>query len=226
MARREKIRTVTREEIKALARRQMAEQGTAALSLAAIARAMELTPPALYRYYGSRDELITALIVDAYGELAAALAAAVAAVPEGRYGARLLAGLRAYRAWALAAPGDFQLIFGNPIPGYVAPAEVTLPAARRSLAVLLGVLQAAHAAGALREPPPGAPAMALPAVPGSPERLAPAVLAHGLSGWARVHGLAMLELFDHIQPIVPDTTAWFEREARAIVHEAGLDPDG
>lgn len=227
MARREKLHTVTREEIKALARRQMAEGGTASLSLAGIARAMELTPPALYRYYASRDELITALIVDAYEALAQAVGAGAAAVPAGRHGARLLAGLRAYRAWALASPGDFQLIFGNPIPGYIAPAEVTTPAARKALALLLGALQAAHAAGELREPPPdGAPAMALPAIPGQLSDVAPAVLAYGVSGWARVHGLVMLELFNHIQPIVADTAALFEREARALVREAGLDPDG
>jgi AcrR family transcriptional regulator len=226
MARREKIRTVTRDEIKALARRQMAESGTSSLSLAGIARAMELTPPALYRYYASRDELITALIVDAYDEMARAIEAGVAAVPAERHGSRLLAGLRGYRAWALANPGDFQLIFGNPIPGYVAPAEVTMPAARRGLAVLLGALQAAHTAGELRELPPDAqPAMALPAIPGQLSAVAPAVLAYGISGWARVHGLVMLELFNHIQPIVADTAALFEREARSLVRETGLDPD-
>ena len=36
----------------------------------------------------------------------------------------------ALRAWALARPHEFQLIYGTPIPGYVAPPE-TVPLAER-----------------------------------------------------------------------------------------------
>src|SRR5215211_2916846 len=104
--RRERLRDAAYAEIKSIARRQMAEQGAAALSLRAIAAAMGVTPPALYRYYKSRDELVTALIVDAYNDMADALEAAAAAHPAADYAGRFLAVALAYRAWAIAHPAD------------------------------------------------------------------------------------------------------------------------
>src|SRR5689334_18627833 len=116
--RRERFRDNVREQICEVARKQMADSGTAAVSLRAIARELKLTAPALYRYFASRDELITALILDAFNSLADTLAAtAQAAAPDNPWN-QMTAVLIAYRAWALAHPTDFQLIYGNPIPGY------------------------------------------------------------------------------------------------------------
>ena len=58
------------ERIKSLALTQLAETGAGSLSLRAIARELNLVSSAIYRYYASRDDLLTALIVDAYGDLA------------------------------------------------------------------------------------------------------------------------------------------------------------
>ena len=85
MPRRERVRQATVEEIKAVARAQMAAEGTAGVTLRAIAREMGMTAPALYRYFGSRDDLVTALVTDAYDALADAMEAAVAAVADGRH---------------------------------------------------------------------------------------------------------------------------------------------
>src|SRR3954454_14022131 len=98
--RRERLQEATREEIKAVARKQMAERGAAALSLRAIAGEMGLTAPALYRYFGSRDDLITALIIDAFDALGATLAAMRAAQPPHDYAGQFVAMLAAYRTWA------------------------------------------------------------------------------------------------------------------------------
>ena len=49
----------------------MREQGTTDVRFTDIARVMGMTPPALYRYYADRDELLTDLIADAYSELGA-----------------------------------------------------------------------------------------------------------------------------------------------------------
>ena len=151
--RRERRRQFTIEEILATARRQMAAEGAAALSLRGIARAMDLTAPALYRYFKSRDDLVTALVIAAYNSLADALQAAPDACPGGDDTARLFAGCVAYRAWALAHPEDYALIFGTPLAGYHAPMEQTLPAAKRSMDILVGLLQAAQAAGRLTPDP-------------------------------------------------------------------------
>ena len=118
MSRRDRMRDLTIAEIKATARQQMAESGTAGVSLSAIARAMELSAPALYRYFASRDDLVTALIVDAFNDLADDDPGGRSRLWRPAYADRLLACL-AYREWAIAHPVDFQLIYGNPIPGYV-----------------------------------------------------------------------------------------------------------
>ena len=125
----ERIDMITR--IKAVAQQQMAEHGTAGLSLRGIAREMGITAPAIYNYFPRLDDLITALIVDAFTALADAIEAAESAVESEACGPKILASCLAYREWAIAHPVDFQLIYGNPIPGYVAPAEMTVPLARR-----------------------------------------------------------------------------------------------
>ena len=110
--------------IRAAARRQIAEVGGGALSMRAIAREVGLVSSAVYRYFPTREALLTAMIVESYGNLASALPAT-----EGLAGAEAWRTLgRGLRAWARSVPHEFQLIYGTPIPGYVAPPE-TVPAA-------------------------------------------------------------------------------------------------
>jgi AcrR family transcriptional regulator len=226
--RRERVRQATVEEIKAVARAQMAAEGTAAVSLRAIAREMGMTAPALYRYFDSREALVTALVVDAYDDLADAMEAAVEAVPAGRHRDRVRAAFAAFRAWALGHPTEYALIFGSPIPGYVAP-EATRPAGQRYTGLLVRLLVEAHAAGALD--PAGIDLRMPPElgrqIEASRERLGagglPApVLAFGLGTWARLHGLVTLEVFGHLAPAVGDGGPLFEQELDAIVAQSGL----
>lgn len=122
-------RAETTARIKELALAQLAESGASSLSLRAVARALDLVSSAIYRYYASRDELITALIVDAYDDLAAAVEVAV---EHPRRGARrrFVDGCAAMRTWARAEPHRWALIYGSAIPGYTAPADTVAPAAR------------------------------------------------------------------------------------------------
>ncbi|GDY42209.1 hypothetical protein SANT12839_030910 [Streptomyces antimycoticus] len=121
-ARRERYRKQTREEAKAVALAQLSESGTAGISVNAIAKAMGMTGPALYRYFASRDELLTELITDTYRDLAETLARAVAdATPADRFRALALA----LRDWAKRQPDRYLLIYGTPVPGYHAPPETT-----------------------------------------------------------------------------------------------------
>ncbi len=130
-SRRERLHEATREEIKMIARQQMAAQGPASISMRGIAAQMGMSAPFLYHYYQSRDELVTALIVDAYTLLAESLEQADASHSSQDLADRALAILLAHRKWAVTHPIDYALIFGNPIPGYRAPEQVTIPAARR-----------------------------------------------------------------------------------------------
>lgn len=116
------------ERIKELALRQLAAEGAGALSLRAIARELNLVSSAIYRYYACRDDLITALILDAYDDLADTLESAADSRrgPRGRWSDTGLA----LRDWAISQPQRFALIYGSAIPGYAAPADTIEPAAR------------------------------------------------------------------------------------------------
>jgi AcrR family transcriptional regulator len=227
-SRRERVHQATVEEIKTVARAQMAAEGTAGVTLRAIAREMGMTAPALYRYFGSRDDLVTALVTDAYDALADAMEAAVAAVAAGRHSDRVRAAFGAFRAWGLGHPTEFALIFGSPIPGYVAP-EATRPAGTRYTSLLARVLAEAHEAGALD---PAAIDVRVPAElsrqledlrrRGGFAGMPVPVVAFGLSAWTRLHGLVTLEVFGHLAPAVGDGTALFEQELDAIVRQSGL----
>ncbi len=228
MTRRERLRQNTIAEIKAHARRQMTENGTAAVSLSAIARAMEISAPALYRYYASRDELVTALIVDAFDDLAATLEAVSASLPEHEYGQRLYRVVLAYRQWAVEHPIDFELIYGNPIPGYHAPEQITTPPARRGFTAILRILAAAHQAGQLRPPPEY---LALPAEIGftlaplendDSHQLPALVIYIGMAGWYHIHGLIMLEIFHHSSHLVNDPALFYRHELAMLLRSVGL----
>lgn len=125
---RQLAREATLARIRALAMEQLAEGGADTLSLRAIARQLDIVSSAIYRYYASRDDLITALIVESYDDLADTLDA----VGLHRRNPRLcwLDRAHALRSWARAAPHRFALIYGSAIPGYRAPTDTVAPAGR------------------------------------------------------------------------------------------------
>jgi AcrR family transcriptional regulator len=146
---RERARAELTREIKDEARRQLAGVGADGLSLRAVARELGMVSSALYRYFPSRDDLLTALIVDAYEALATAAESADRPGEEPRR--RLRAVCTAVRAWARANPHEYALIYGSPVPGYSAP-RITVESAARIPLALLQIVRAGWAAGAL--PPP------------------------------------------------------------------------
>jgi AcrR family transcriptional regulator len=208
--------------IKSAARHQMAEHGTAGLSLRGIARELGITAPAIYNYFAQLDDLITALISDAFTELADAMEAAEAAAASERPYDKIMALCLAYREWAMAHPTFFQLLYGNPIPGYHAPEELTLPLARRPFLGLFRWFIRSYQAGELTIP---AEYQAVP--PAMSEGIArwkrlsgiempDALLALLMSGWSRIHGAVLLELFGHLQPLVGDGRTFYQYELEAF----------
>jgi AcrR family transcriptional regulator len=126
---RQLAREETLRRIKALALGQLAEGGAGDLSLRAIARELNLVSSAIYRYFGSRDELITALIIDAFNDLAEVLERSGGRdrrTPVRRWQDVCFA----FRDWAREQPHRFGLIYGSSIPGYHAPRETVEPAVR------------------------------------------------------------------------------------------------
>jgi AcrR family transcriptional regulator len=228
-SRREKILDIAREEIKETARQLMTDKGKAGLSIRAVARKMDMTAPALYHYYVNLNDLITALIKVAFTQLADKLEAGAAADKTVKTSAeRLSAVANANRQWALAHPIDFQLIYGNPIPGHDQPTDVTFPPARRSFLVTAEIFAAAIESGEINLPVSynNLP----PTIEQSLQELAQ-VEGHALplpalylaaAGWAKLHGHVMLQLFNLIQPVIADTDAFFEYETAQFLQQAGL----
>src|SRR6266567_9191488 len=138
-AARERTRAEITREILAAARRHLATDGASGLSLRASARELGVSSSAVYGYVASRDELLTRLIVTAYDALGSAAEIQEAAVDREDLAGRWAAACGAVRGWALANPNEYALIYGTPVPGYVAPVATIAPAARVS-SVLLGIL--------------------------------------------------------------------------------------
>src|SRR6185437_14320469 len=119
---------------------QLAQGGPAAVSISAIGKQLGLSGPALYRYFASRDELLTELVIDAYDDLAESLAEAADQAAGQDPRGRLEATARAYRAWALAQPHRYRLLYGPPLPGYDAHAQRIVEVAWPAMKVLLAII--------------------------------------------------------------------------------------
>lgn len=200
---RERARAELTREIKAEARRQLAVSGADGLSLRAVSRALGMASSALYRYFASRDDLLTALIIDAYDALGAevenAVAAAAPASAPGGARERWRLACRAVRAWARENPHEYALLYGSPVPGYRAPEE-TIPPAARVPEALISIVRDAAAAGLMTAPGPGelpealrAQAEVARAAIGSD--VPPGLLARGVIAWTQLFGMVSFELF-------------------------------
>ncbi|MFG2024793.1 TetR/AcrR family transcriptional regulator [Streptomyces sp. NPDC048825] len=211
---RERYRTQVREEVKERAWEQIATAGASALSLNAIAKRMGMSGPALYRYFGSRDELITELIRDAYRSQATAFRAA------GEEGADLAGLAHTLRRWALEDPQRYFLIYGTPVPGYHAPDDVTALASE----IMSTLLDACAAASADSEDSAGTGTATAFGDHLEHHRqwarghsAPPAALHRALSFWTRLHGVLSLELAGHFTGMGFDPSLLFTAELDGLL---------
>lgn len=233
---RERARHEITVAIKDEARRQLAEQGAAKLSLRAVARSLGMASSALYRYFPSRDELLTALIIDAYDAVGGAAERALAAAGPPSAAAPLVrwrAVCRAVRGWALEHPHEYALIYGSPVPGYSAPQITTDHAARVGLALIQVVLDArpGDAPGALAAPAPApGPDAPSPAVAEDMEELAARLgvplpvpqLAVLVASWAQLFGLVTFEVFGQFNRVVDAREEFFDQAVDRLADGLGL----
>jgi AcrR family transcriptional regulator len=184
---------------------------------------------AVYRYVKSRDDLLTLLVVDGYNDLADAVEAAVSEVAADQHRDRFLAFGRAIRGWALAEPATYSLLYGAPVPGYDAPAELTTGPGTRVVQVLLDLAVAASAAGALAGPSDGlamTPGLAA-GMEGVRDQfgvtLPDDVLLRGVRVWASLFGCVSFEVFGQYGPDrLGDPEALFEHHLAALATELGV----
>jgi AcrR family transcriptional regulator len=198
--RRTRLRAWTRDEIKAAALRQLAADGVDGLSLNAIAKELGMTGPALYRYVSSRDELLADLVVDAWEDLADALERAAEENAGASAAKRLGAIGLAYRAWGTAQPHRYRLAIQTRLGSGELVPERVIPAAQRSMAVILDAIEALPGA---RKPTRELPADLRAELTAWTQRvggqqLPPGVLLRGVTFWSRLHGVVSLELDGHL----------------------------
>jgi AcrR family transcriptional regulator len=224
--RREERRAQTVREIKTLAMEQVRDGGPDAVSLSGIVREMAMSPAAVYRYFENRDALLADLVVDAYVDFAdflETLASSGSTADE-----TLDAVLDGARTWALAHPNAYRLIFQTSIGSgqHLAP-ERTVPAATRSMAVVVAALAAADAgppqepatSGATAEQPPTDALDDMIAAWGERSGLtgpSPLVLRLALTSWTRLHGIISLELGGHLAAVGVDPGALYAAEVVGV----------
>ena len=216
---RERYRAQVRGEVKQAALRQLAESGPGGVSVSAIGKQLGVSGPALYRYFASRDELLTELVIDAYHDLAAALSAAASAganqAPSPEPRARFEAIARAYRSWAVAQPHRYRLLFGPPLPGYDAHEQQLVEAAQAAMNQLLGILRELGDRPAASPPQPLAAqlsAWAQARVPG----IDPATALRAVLVWSRLHGLVSLEIAGNFASMGVDPDQVFEAQLATL----------
>ena len=205
---------------------QLAEIGPAALSVRAVARDLDMASSAVYRYFPSRDALLTALLIEAYDDLGAAVERADSAVADrADVHARWRALCHSVHGWARAQPHRYALLYGSPVPGYAAPDD-TVTSATRVTSALLAVLAEAQAQGRH-------PAAALPLTPAEVAALAPVRSLgdtlldedwsiRGLVAWAALFGNISLELFGHMYRGILDYDAHFAQLVDQLGADLGL----
>lgn len=194
--RRERLRRELIADVIETARRHLADGGPAAVSWRGIAREVGVNPATLYTYFDGLDELFTAVILDSFTRLAHAVADASRAAAELDPLERLMACAHAYRAWAIAHPAEFNLVFTDRIPGYEAPpGGPTVAIQDEIFGPFVAALDALDGRAGddhdVRR--------------GDDERVAL---------WATMHGFVILEINHHL-PFVDDRDRVFDRALRA-----------
>ena len=218
-------------DIMRIARRELREEGPQSVSLRAVARELGMVSSGIYRYVESRDELITRLIVETFTALGDAALEAHGTVDARDFEGRWDAIGCALRRWALEHPRDFALVYGTPLPDYVAPADRTITAGTRVPLLLLRVVDDAYSAGRVVQLPSELVDEGEAAVGAwvtgddffDDLSIPSPVVARALSAWTLLLGAVTGEVFGHNGP-VPDPDALFAcqlRTARGLVLTSG-----
>ncbi|MEV0623322.1 TetR/AcrR family transcriptional regulator [Nonomuraea sp. NPDC050404] len=221
---RERVRAELTKEITDIARRQLATEGAGGLSLRAVAREMGMVSSAIYRYFPSRDDLLTTLIIDSYNALGEAVERADAAAPQEDHTARWLAACHAVRDWAVAHPHEYALVYGSPVPGYQAPQD-TVAARVRDVTVLGRIASDAWRAGALRTPAEEVPQELEEGVEGFRELMPgvpDGVIWRAVTAWTALYGWVSFEVFGQFNHSFVDRRGAFDHAMRRMAETIGL----
>lgn len=223
---RQRAREQAIRDIKRIARRQLATEGSSGLSLRAIARELGIVSSAVYRYVPSRDELLTMLIEDAYNAVGDAAEKADRGRDRDDLRGRWVAIGKAVRGWAVKHQSDYALVYGSPVPGYAAPPERTIEPGTR-VSALLFRLVADHQRTAETLPQPTSVPRALrrdlAGIRGMFEaEVDDDLLARGILAWTALFGLVSFEVFGQYVGAFTDYAAHFDHQLVRLADYLGL----
>jgi AcrR family transcriptional regulator len=224
MSRRERLRAETLTEIKEHALAQLAEGGPDAVSLSAISRSMRMSGPALYRYFASREALLTTLVAESYNALADAMARASDEASDAGPAQRFRAVADAYRAWAVASPHRYQLIFASTYGSGLLDPDRTVPAAHRNMQVLVDAVRGIIGDEAASDDRASSTDQLREWVDTRPDldEVPVAALHLAMRAWTRLHGVVSLELNGVFKSMAIDSGELFAAEVDEIL--ARTDP--
>ncbi|RKS07917.1 TetR family transcriptional regulator [Nocardiopsis sp. Huas11] len=227
--RRERVREATLLEIKETARRHLVEFGPAGVSLRAVAREMGMTAPGLYRYVPGIDALLVAVTADLFDELASAVAAADASVPDHDTDQRILSSLRAFRTWAVGHRAEFAIMFG---PRRAPEADISpaVAAGRRFGATFFTLFDRLLAERRFPLPDdesvPADLARELRSFASTcgtdADRVPVTAIKVLASCWVRLYGVVCMEVFEHMHFAMTDMNPLFEAELHDVLTELGV----
>ncbi|MCP2264336.1 TetR/AcrR family transcriptional regulator [Promicromonospora thailandica] len=233
-SRRERLRDELRRDVLAAARHQLAGQhGLSKLTMAAVAKEVGVTPPALYRHFENRQDVIAQLCVLIVEEVLEHLRAAVARQEPGDVAAALVASTRASLDWAVRNPAEFDLVIGSGIRSELPDGTASHELQRRMSEMVGGhyvPLFRTLAADGVPHPADDeiAPALAeqvrqyRDAVGGPDLPLGVAYLM--VTAWRQVYGLQCMAVYGHQEFAFGDHVALHEDMVAALLGQMGLDP--
>lgn len=227
MTRRERMRQATIEEMRETARRILVEQGQSAVTMSAVAKAMDMTAPALYRYVESHQDLLAGVAVVCNNEVVEAMERARDGQPEGDYAARIMAVSRAFRRWALDHPAEFALVFASPEMSATCETPELEQASMRFGWVFGDLFVQLVTEGVARTWPDedvdetylDSESDLLAALSGV---VSPGGRWQFVNYWAQIFGTVSIEVFGHLGWALTDSEAVFERMLSAIATDMGM----
>jgi AcrR family transcriptional regulator len=219
--RRQRLRARTLDEIVEHALSIVDRDGSPALTLAAIAKAMGMSVAGLYRYFASRDELVRQLLRICHEQLANTLEQCASAAAHHRPDARLRTLAMAYRAWAQEHPRRYEMMFEgralNSIDLHFEVGVEEAAAAGRGLGVVVALLAEIHGAAASSVPSKLDQQLGDSWRRGTGQTAAPAALHRAVITWTRLHGIVSLEGSGAFAAMGVDPALLVESEIEAML---------
>ena len=220
---RARARVEVRAAILTAAAARVARDGAAELSLRAVARDVGMVSSAVYRYFASRDELLTALIVEAYDSLGGRVEAHIETTTGRSAAVRWVEAAMEIRRWALEHPHDYALIYGTPIPGYAAPELTIVSGTRVSRALVQIVRDADRIEPVAHFEVDDVLTESFDALRAEMDLdVDDSLILAVVVAWSQLFGLLTFELFGQTRNFVSDDEALFRSAATAMALVIGL----